>query len=263
MPRMNAKNYTFGNSGEASARLRKLAELYEPETRELLARGGVRSPRLAVDLGCGPGWTTRLIYDVLRPRQTVGLDASEKFIAEARENNRRELEFHVADVVRGPFPVQSADALFCRFLLTHLSPLSDALKAWREIAAPGAALIIHETELLETGNAAMARYYELVSRLQEHYGQALSVGGLLDALVTESGWRIVESRRVVLEKPARRMAELHVANLRSWKEDEFAGKSFDARELETLERSLARIANGEDQAGAVRNAARQIIARRP
>jgi hypothetical protein len=55
-PREAAANkYTFGDNLRASARLRRLAEMYEPESRELLRRSGIRAPRLAVDLvsvGC-------------------------------------------------------------------------------------------------------------------------------------------------------------------------------------------------------------------
>jgi hypothetical protein len=68
--------YTFGDNRRASARLRRLAELYEPESRDLLRRSGIRAPRLAVDLGCGPGWSTRLLEAALKPDRTVGLDAS-------------------------------------------------------------------------------------------------------------------------------------------------------------------------------------------
>jgi hypothetical protein len=48
-----ANKYTFGDNLRASARLRRLAEMYEPESRELLRRSGINAPRLAVDLGCG------------------------------------------------------------------------------------------------------------------------------------------------------------------------------------------------------------------
>ncbi|HEY6466860.1 MAG TPA: class I SAM-dependent methyltransferase [Candidatus Acidoferrales bacterium] len=259
---MGAKNYTFGDTGEASVRLRRLAELYEPESRELLTRGECRSPRVAVDLGCGPGWTTRLVHDVLEPRRTVGIDASARFIDEARINQRSELEFYVGDVTQGRFPVAAPDALFCRFLLTHLAQVREALAAWAKAAAPGATLFIHETESLETENPAMDRYYEHVAQLQEHYGQTLYMGGLLTAFIQESGWRIVENRHVILEKPAQKMAELHLSNLRTWRSDKFAKEAFDVREVDALEKSLERIVNGEDDAGVIVNAARQIIARR-
>lgn len=259
---MGVKNYTFGDTGEASLRLRRLAELYETESRALLARGGCRSPRVAIDLGCGPGWTTKLVHDVLAPRRTVGIDASARFIDEAKTNQGEKLEFYLGDVARGQFPVEEPDVLFCRFLLTHLSQVGGTLAAWAKAVAPDATLFIHETESLETENPAMDRYYEHVARLQEHYGQTLYMGGLLTAFLKQSGWGVVESRRVMLEKPAQKMAELHLSNLGTWRNDEFAKEAFDAREIATLGKSLERIVSGEDDAGVVVNAARQIIARR-
>lgn len=259
---MSVRNYTFGDTGEASVRLRRLAELYEPETRALLERGPIRSPRTAIDLGCGPGWSTGLVYEVLKPNRMIGLDASERFIAEARGSYGPELEFHVQDVVCAPFPAARPDVLFCRFLLTHIAPPGDALAAWAKAAAPGAVLFIHETESLETENPVLDRYYELVGLLQAHYRQAMYVGGLLEAFVKQSGWNIVESERLMLEKSARKMAELHLSNLRTWRHDEYAKKAFDPAEIDELERSLAEIVSGKTNAGIIMNAARQIIARR-
>jgi trans-aconitate 2-methyltransferase len=119
---MTANNCTFGDNGQASARLRRLAELYEPETREWLQRCGAQSPHLAVDLGCGPGWSTRLLQQVVGADRTVGLDASERCIAEARNNNNGDagVEFAVHDITHAPFPVAAPNVLSCRFLLTHL-----------------------------------------------------------------------------------------------------------------------------------------------
>ncbi|HYY30665.1 MAG TPA: hypothetical protein VE860_22195 [Chthoniobacterales bacterium] len=64
----------------------------------------------------------------------------------------------------------------------------------------------------------------------------------------------------VLEKPAQRMAELHVANIRSWRQDKYASQSFDAGDMDLLESYLRRIASGMENAGIVLNTARQIIA---
>jgi trans-aconitate 2-methyltransferase len=257
---MTRDNYTFGDSDQASARLRQLAELYEPETRELLQHSRVRTPRLAVDLGCGPGWSTRLLHDVVHADRTIGLDASERYITDARRNHSSELEFQVHDIVRAPFPVPAPDILFCRFLLTHLSSLGEVLATWASIAAPDSLLFIHETESLETDHPTLRRYYELVAQLQRHYGQRLLVGSVLEACFENSGWRLVENKRRILKKPAAKMAELHLANLRTWRHDEYARQSFDLNEIDSLDASLARIVNGSENVGVVLNAARQIIA---
>jgi trans-aconitate 2-methyltransferase len=260
---MSPGKYTFGDSDQARTRLRRLAELYEPETRELLQHSRVRSPRLAVDLGCGPGWSTRLLKEVVNADRTIGLDASERYVTDARGNHSSELEFQVHDIARAPFPIPAPDVLFCRFLLTHLSSPGEVLTTWASVAAPGSLLFIHETESLETDHPALRRYYEILAQLQRHYGQNLLIGSVLNACFENSGWRLVDSKRRILEKPAAKMAELHLANLRTWRHDEYARQSFDASEIDSLDASLARIVNGSENGGVVLNAARQIVARRP
>jgi trans-aconitate 2-methyltransferase len=260
---MSPGKYTFGDSDQARARLRRLAELYEPETRELLQHSSVRSPRVAVDLGCGPGWSTRLLKEVVNADRTIGLDTSERYVTDARGNHSSELEFQVHDIARAPFPIPAPDVLFCRFLLTHLSSPGEVLATWASVAAPGSLLFIHETESLDTDHPTLRRYYELVAQLQRHYDQRLLIGSVLDACFGNSGWRLVDSKRRILEKPAAKMAELPLANLRTWRHDEYARQSFDASEIDSLDASLARIVNGSESGGVVLNAARQIVARRP
>jgi hypothetical protein len=96
--------------------------------------------------------------------------------------------------------------------------------------------------------------------LQEHYGQMLQVGAVLESCVKQAGWRVIDSSAPVLEKPAQLMAELHMANIRSWRHDKYASQSFDTGEMDLLESSLRRIASGMENAGIVLNTARQIIA---
>lgn len=257
--------YTFGDNEEASLRLRRLAQLYEPETRALLEllsdSGEQRISRLAIDLGCGPGWTTQLLASVLKPRRTVGLDSSDLYLAEAQANHP-ELEFLRHNILQSPFPVEAPDLLFSRFLLTHLSAPLKALQTWADIAAPHATLLVHETETIESDHTALRRYYELVAEMQRHYGQTLNVGAILSAGFAGTGWRVQQDRTLPLEKSALKMAQLHLPNLRTWGRNEFAAKAFDRRELDELEEALDSIASGATEAGLVRNTARQIVAER-
>jgi SAM-dependent methyltransferase len=257
--------YTFGDNQEASRRLRRLAEVYEPETRELL--NAVRSVycdlsfELGLDLGCGPGWSTHLIETTLNPKRIVGLEASEVYVAEAR-SNQPQLEFIQHDVLTIPFPVDNADFIFCRFLLTHLPSPRAAIESWAHATRPGAILAIHETEALNSTHSAFSRYYEMVARMQKHYSQELNVGALLNDAFTGSSWCLIRSESVVLEKSARDMAQLHVMNLRTWGVNDFAVHAFDRGEMDQLESELGSIASGGKEAGVVYNTAKRIIARR-
>jgi ubiquinone/menaquinone biosynthesis C-methylase UbiE len=258
-------SYTFGDNDEASQRLRRLAVLYEPETCALLNllsdSGKLHPPRLAIDLGCGPGWSTQLLADILKPQRTVGFDSSERYIAEARVNHPN-LEFFHHDILQTPFPLETPDLFLCRFLLTHLPSPQKALQAWANVAAPQATLLIHETENIESAHPALHRYYELLEEMQWYYGQTLNVGAILDASFENTGWRVRQNRALVLQKPAREMAQLHLSNLRTWGKNEYAAQAFDRREMDDLEAALDSIASGITQAGVVLNTARQIVAER-
>jgi trans-aconitate 2-methyltransferase len=69
--------YAFGDSAPAARRLGLLADVFEPPSRAFLAeftRVAGDQVDLAVDLGCGPGHSTRLVASVVGARRTLGLD---------------------------------------------------------------------------------------------------------------------------------------------------------------------------------------------
>lgn len=254
---MSHDRYTFGDRNGASRRLARLAAVYRTPTRDLLRRRTTRRPRLAVDLGCGPGHSTRLLAAVVRPRRAIGLDASPRFLREARAHGGA-ITYRAHDVSRS-LPGIRPDLLLCRFLLTHLADPAGALAAWARRAAPGACLLIHETEDLAAEHPVLRRYYRLVDALQAHYGQRLRIGAAVAGLAARAGWAVVSNRAPVLVRDARDMAALHAENLRVWKRDPFARRSFDPAELNRLEDALDRIALGMESGGLVFNTARQLV----
>lgn len=158
--------------------------------------------------------------------------------------------------------ISGADFLFCRFLLTHISCPTSALDTWARAAGSGALLVIHETETLESENETFRRYYEMLSKLQEHYGQKMNVGETSPSHFQRTKWQLVSDEGVLLRKDARHMAQLHAANLATWRDDPFALRAFTKEEVDDLLRRLVSLACGDVETPAVLNTARQIIARR-
>lgn len=253
--------YTFGDNDVALGRLGLLAEIYDPVSEELLRSFGRPGAAHAVDLGCGPGHTTRLLARVLAPALTSGLDASARYIALARASAPPGVRFEQHDVMRTPFPVPLADVLLCRYLLTHLRSADAALAAWARAANAGAVLLVQETETLASDTPVLSRYYSLVAELQARCGQAMDAGALVDAAVRRSsGWSIRISRVHSLAVDAGRMARLHLMNLETWRHDPVAAEIFDPAELDRLEQGVAAIAEGRVAAPAVRHELREIVA---
>jgi len=220
--------YTFGDSPTAADRLALLAATYEPSSARLLRMCASLAPRRAMDLGCGPGYSTRLVHAVVAPAATIGLDRSPEHVARARASAPPGVEYAVHDVTAAPLPGEPRpDLLYCRFLLTHLRDPARALAGWAAAsAADRAALVIEETAEMSSTHPAFRLYYRLVADLQRHYGQDATIGRALDGTVLGSGWEIEVSGLRELALPARRMAQLHALNLLTWRRDPFALATF-------------------------------------
>jgi trans-aconitate 2-methyltransferase len=258
-----AQHYLFGDTQRAAQRLHRLADVYDPFSRETLADHAPQSPRLALDVGAGIGRTTRLVHDVVRATRTVGLDTSERFLELAREEQgSAAVEFLRHDVTALPYPTAPAELLFSRFLLTHLAEPRAALATFRAAAAPEAVLVCEETASLESAHPALARYYELVEAMQAHYGQKLGIGRDLSELAEAAGWSVLEGGIRPLALSSAAMAELHAMNITTWSRDPFAQAQFDAAELVTLERTLVAIADGTEPAPPVACGFGWVVARR-
>src|SRR5215212_10684792 len=116
--------YSFGETNLAAERLRVLSEVFDP-TSEAFVSETVRSrPELALDLGCGPGFTTRLLSRIARPKRTVGVDRSEAFLSRARASCATGEKYVAADVAVVPLQIRGIDAkpdlIYARFLASHL-----------------------------------------------------------------------------------------------------------------------------------------------
>lgn len=252
------EHYTFGDSSVAARRLALLAALFEPGSARLLRLLGYRQPRHAVDLGCGPGWSTRLLHALLAPASTLGLDASPEHVERAREAAPPGVEYRVHEVTSAPFPGPAPDLLYSRFLLTHLRAPDDVLAAWGEAAADGALLVLEETAEIDCAHPAFVRYYQLVDELQAAYGQRLRIGATLVA-PPAGPWKSELDLRTARSLPSARMARLHALNIASWRSDAHAQASFDGDELDRLAAQLEAVARGAEAAPPVRQVMRQLV----
>ncbi len=235
--------YTFGDDATAARRLDLLAAVYEPATRALVARWAPPTVCHALDLGCGPGHTTRFLHALTGATRTTGVERSPHYLALARAHPVDGVAYVEADVTRPPLPVEHADVVLVRFLLTHLADPAAALRAAADVLAPGGRILVQETARLVSRDPALGRYYELVAELQDRHGQALDVGARLAELAAGTGLVTEHAGRRELSQPPREMAALHVLNLRTWRSDPQAA-DFDEDELDALDAALVAIAHG-------------------
>ena len=245
-------HYTFGDVELAARRLARLAEVFEPslvnfvtrvvEAGELPRRTGLR----VLDLGCGPGWTTRALVRLLSPCSATGVDGSERFLEEARTHSSdSSIGYQLGDVTAIDFAPLAADVVYSRFLLTHLPDPAAALSRWADGLQPGGRMLLQETAVLDSGHPALRRYYELVDILQRRHGQSLHIGCELPTLVDRLRYRVVTFVETPISVSASSMAELHAMNIQTWRHDT-AAHDFDRNEVERLTSDLDALARDRD-----------------
>lgn len=212
---MTERGYTFGDTDIAVTRLRLAAEVFQPEMASFLAQAQA-SPELAYDLGCGPGYTTRIVAGVVGPQRTVGLDASSRFIEIARARPMAGVEYVQHDVTRTPFPCGPGDLLFSHFLLPHLSDPRSALATWATQLRPAGLLLLDEVSDIWTTHPVFLRYLEMVEQVVAAGGGQLYAGKAIEQLIPGDGLAVVSSRLV--ERPVRtaQAAAMFRLNIASW-----------------------------------------------
>lgn len=237
-------SYAFGDSEQAALRLALVADTFAEPSRAFLReeRGatGAPPPGLAVDLGCGPGYTTRLLAECLRCARTVGIDASEAHVVRARRDADPGCEFVCADVLALPWPTGAADRVYARFLLSHLPEPEAAVAAFAGQLRPGGRLLLDEVEAIHTEDPIFRRYLDHVEDVLGARGQCLYVGPRLDACAPGGASSRVRRHEVDPQRAAALFA-LNWATLRS---DPHVARAVGAGERDSLGRQLASLRNG-------------------
>lgn len=220
--------YAFGDSEPAARRLGLLADVFGAASRGFLARhSGPERPALAVDLGCGPGHTTRMLAETVGAAATVGLDTSPSFLSAAASVDKPPagVAFEAHDVRRTPFPpsARGADVAYARFLLAHLTDVAGTVSAWCGQLAPGGLLLLEDADAIDTEVSALREYLELAERLLAGRGATIYAGGRLTGALGEIAERapavVVEDTTVRVPVTAARAAEMFALNLAVWRAD--------------------------------------------
>lgn len=180
-------SYTFGDDERAARRLAQVARVFEPPSSAFLAEHGSADPRdgVALDLGCGPGYTTEMVARVVACARCIGMDSSEAYVASARRR-APDCEFVHHDVLDTPWPTPTPDLVYARFLVSHLTDAGAALETFRSQLAPGGRVLLDEVEHIESDAEPFRRYLALVEAVLDSQGQCLYVGSRLAELASAS-----------------------------------------------------------------------------
>jgi trans-aconitate 2-methyltransferase len=108
--------------------------------RDLLAQVPLQTPRLVVDLGCGPGNSTELLVERFPEAEIVGLDSSPDMLRKARERLTK-LKFIEADIATW-IADAGVELLFANAAFQWIPDHQRVLRRLLEALPPGGVLAV-------------------------------------------------------------------------------------------------------------------------
>jgi trans-aconitate 2-methyltransferase len=251
--------YTFGTGNENAARLGEIAKFFNPLAAALVQQYVADSPGVAVDVGCGPGFTTDMLYHAAKPREIHGLDKSPEFLAIARDQFPR-YSFLEHDITTVPFPV-TADVMYARFILSHLPRPVEVVRNWVTQLAVGGILVIEEVEAVETDVGLFRTYLSTNEALVASQGANLFVGGEL-AGQDYNAHKLLDDCPV-LPVPDSQAATWFLPNTKTiWRQSDLVRERLSSSEIERVSDALSELVRSGEQSSHITWRMRRIVLRR-
>ncbi len=252
-------DYTFGDSDLAARRLALVAAVFARTTRQFLLTRAGAAPEFAIDLGCGPGYTTELIRATVGPARILAVDISPAYVAAAAKRLADDrTRMLCADVLDLPLEVTDAELIFARMLLTHLRDPLAAITIWRERLAERGRLLLEEVESIATEDPTLAGYLDLQREMLAANGNTLEIGPHLDEGLREEP-ALRANGVVELSPPPPVAARMFAMNLETWRGRPEVTASHEPAELDAIAAGLERIATGTEESAPITWRLRQLV----
>ena len=251
--------YTFGTSRDAALRLEEIAKVFNPLASQFVAAHVDERARCAVDLGCGPGLTTDMLFRATGCPRVYGLDKSADFLAMASARLPH-CTFVEHDITKVPFPVV-ADIMYARFVLSHVRDATRVVNRWVTQLTDAGALLVEEVEGIDTDIEVFRTYLSMNETMIASGGASLFVGRELAQADYDA--HVLCNERLLLRVANRQAATWFLPNtLTVWRENEVVLEHLSRSAIEAISQELLRIKDQGSPRGDATWAMRRLVLRR-
>ncbi len=250
--------YTFGTSKTAADRLEKISKFFNPLAISFINEYLDYSVDTAMDLGCGPGFTTNMLFTVLNCQKVYGLDISDEFLIIASKKFTN-CTFINHDVTKTPFPV-SSELIYVRFLLSHLKNGPRLVDRWVKELRPQGMLFIEEVEDVITKNAIFQKYLDINRGLVGSQGAELFVGGKLAKAIYEANVLCNECFTIPVSN-WEAATWFYPNTISVWEQEEYVREKLSQTERREISEKLLRIKESHDQNSEITWYMRRLVLR--
>ncbi len=198
-------DYLLGTEDDEITRLGLQHAVWRPRATSSWQRAGFSPGSHIVDVGCGPGYATFDLSDIVGPGGTVtAIDRSRRFLehlaARLAEEPHRKVETMRIDFDVDELPAMSADAAWCRWVFAFVTRPRELLRGIRRMLRPGASLVLHEyfdygTFRLVPADPAISQFVDIVKASWQ------ATGGEPDIALSLLSWLPLEGFRIKATTP--------------------------------------------------------------
>ena len=201
------REYVLGTGDAELARLGFQHQVWAAATAAAWERAGFRRGARILDVGCGPGYATFDLANLVGPGgRVVAVDVSERFIgyldAERRRRGAEQIETRTEDLEALSVPASSVDGAFARWVLCFVRDPCAIVERVARALRPGGAFAVmdycrYESFTVAPRDEAIERVVAAVARSFRRHGGNPDVGLDLPALMRQAGLEVRTLRPLV------------------------------------------------------------------
>ena len=204
---MADRDYILGTEDEEIERLGLQHRVWRTRMLDAFRRAGIGAGQTVLDVGCGPGWASVDLAELLGSAgRVIALERSQRFLdslaARSRRHGLDNLEARAIDVAEEDLGEGVADAAWCRWLLSFVSDPRRTIAGIARALKPGGVAVFHEyadygSWQAMPRSAELDRFRELVMRSWRDSGGEPDIALVLPSWAAAEGLELVELRPLI------------------------------------------------------------------
>ena len=212
MSKTGDRDYVLGTHDEEIARLGLQHRVWRPRALDAWTRAGFRHGQTLIDLGCGPGYASVDLAEIVgREGRVVAVDRSRRFLDALdfalKQRGIGNVERHEQDLDEPRFPDVQADGAWARWVFAFVTRPRDLLERVAAALKPGGVLVLHEycdygTWRLAPRSPDHEEFVRLVMETWREAGGEPDIALALPSWLRELGFEIRGLRPILEVVPA-------------------------------------------------------------
>lgn len=196
----HSEDYLLGTTDEELGRLGYQHNVWHPEAEKLWELAGFKAGQSLLDLGCGPGFATLDLSQIVGAAGNVhAVDAAGNFVEylgqKLADSNVTNVSLEQADVADLGLDDSSVDGVFARWLFCFLPEPGAALREVFRVMRPGSSLVIWDyfnylSARFFPNRDSIKNLFSAFELSNNRRGGTYQIGGRLPSMLISQGFEL-------------------------------------------------------------------------